>query len=102
MARIKIVKPNADWKVLEKSIKSIQYIFGADCKYDMLFSGWAIDARTKECVFFDCRPTVCPKWKYTSRCTSGFMLWAEVDGEFCWIMPDENYSFDIIFSIEQE
>ena len=102
MASIGINKPDADWKVMEKSIKSIQYLFGDDCNYSIWFYGHAFDAKTKEVIFCSGVPAHVREWKYTTRTKMGIKLLAEIDGAYCWILPDENYSYDIVFTINQD
>lgn len=98
---MKISKPNPNFAVIEKDIKAIKQLFPyvVDSAIGFRFDGNAIDVKTKDAIFGRSYGSGigASKIKPTTRCRSGFMLLAYIDGEACWIIPDENYSFDLVY-----
>lgn len=94
---MRINKPNPNWNVIQKDLKAINQLFNE--VPGMTFYGKAFDAKNGECIFADSGVMVF-KVKYTTRCTSEIKLLANIDGEDCWILPDERYRFDIEYEVE--
>lgn len=92
---MRINKPNPNWRVIQKDLKAIKQLFGINPEQvQFIYYGKAIDASNRDCIFAD-SGVIVTAISYTTRCTSEIKLLAEIDGEYCWMLPDEDYSFDL-------
>ncbi len=99
---IEITKPNPNWKVIEKDLKALKQLFHVRPEQvGFWFRGYAYEPKAKQDAIFLMSGTYCDAWKYTERGTSKVMFHAtDIDGSPCWIVPDENYNFEITYMIK--
>jgi len=99
---MRINKPNPNWKLIQKDLKAIKQLFGVNPeRVQFVYYGKAIDASNRDCIFAD-SGIIVSEIAYTTRCRSEIKLYAAVDGKGCWIIPDEDYSFDLDYIWREE